>query len=300
VTPKPYRIAVLSDIHGNLPAFEAVMTALAQPPRPDAILVAGDVTGGPGQQAILQRLIEAQAVMIQGNGEVSITRLASGTEPDYVSTARQFTLVRWALAQLGPGQLAYLQSLPEQRAVGFDGAGTIRMVHGSPRHVSELVYPSQPPRDDYVNSFTLLDEVIDLVSEDVLVFGHTHLAFQERRNGRLALNPGAVSYPSDGFIGAQYAVLTFDGSRWLAALHGVRYDLEQLRRDYIDSGFLEVSPLARVYLQSIFHGVDYLPPFFTHARALAQKTGCAHLPYYPDELWEEVARTFPWEPLEWG
>lgn len=295
MTPSSYRIAVLSDIHGNLPAFEAVMSDLARQPQPDTVLVAGDVTSGPGQTEILRRLIAAQAVVILGNGEVDIKRLAAGTAPDYISTANQFTLTRWALAQLGPTELAYLQSLPEQRRMAFDGAGSICIMHGSPRHVSELVYPSTPPRADYVNHFILLDEVIDLVSDDVLVFGHTHLAFQVRRGRRLALNPGAVSFPANGYIGAQYAVLTWDGLNWQVALHNIPYDLERVRRDYHDSGFLEVSPLARVYLQSIFRGIDYLPPFFSHARRLAQEAGCAHLPYFPDEVWQQAGRTFLWD-----
>ncbi len=111
-----YRLAVLADIHGNQPAFEAVMADIKRHGSPDAILVAGDITGGPGQQAILQRLFEAQAIMIQGNGEQAIAQLANHSAPQAYFTTHQFSLIRWAHEHLSP----------EQRALGLPSARTTR------------------------------------------------------------------------------------------------------------------------------------------------------------------------------
>jgi predicted phosphodiesterase len=137
-----YKLAILADIHGNLPAFEAVMLDLKQHAPLDAILVAGDITGGPGQQAILHVLMESQAVMIQGNGEQRIARLADGSAPDYYYTAHQFSLPRWAHEHLTKEQRSLLCALPEQRVFSLPGVDPIRIVHGSLRKVDELILPN--------------------------------------------------------------------------------------------------------------------------------------------------------------
>jgi predicted phosphodiesterase len=111
-----YHLAVLADIHGNLPAFEAVMLDLESRSPLDAILVVGDIVGGPGQQTILQRLIDRDAVMVQGNGEQGIARLASGTAPGYISAAHQFSLMRWVYEHLSPEQVSYLRDVVWDRA----------------------------------------------------------------------------------------------------------------------------------------------------------------------------------------
>ncbi len=290
-----YRIALLSDIHGSRPAFEAVLRDLEPYAPLDAILVAGDIIAGPHQQAVLQRLIDMRAVMIQGNNEQGIARLVSGSAPGYVYTAKSFSLARWVGEHLSAAQTALICDLPEQRVFTLPGAGAIRMVHGSPRGVSELVFPDRViAGQSHMNHVAVIDDVIGLVDEPVIVFGHTHLQFQVWREHRLAVNPGAVSFPQNGYRGAQYALLVWDGARWEPDLRHVPYDLEQVRRDYQESGFLDCSPLARVFLQSILTGEDFLPAFFAHARHVAEETGQRDLPYYPDVIWDQAAANFPW------
>ncbi len=76
--PRVYRLAVLADIHGNLPAFQAVMADLKRFAYLDGYLVAGDVLGGPGQEAILQHLMALHAVVAHGNGEVGALEMVDG------------------------------------------------------------------------------------------------------------------------------------------------------------------------------------------------------------------------------
>ncbi len=293
-----YRLAVLADIHGNLPAFKAVLHDLQQHGPLDALLVAGDVVGGPGQRAILQRLMEAQAVMIQGNGEARLAKLLNGIAPAYFYTARQFSLPRWIIEDLSQEQREYLGGLPEQRVFTLPGTDPIRIVHGSPRKVDELVLPDRACHPNLYYEPVLLAEVIAAVVEPVILFGHTHLPWQARIQGKLALNPGAVNFPEDNYWGAQYALLDWDGRQWLPSFHQVAYDLERLKRDYEESGLLSVSPLARVMLQSILTQTDYLPIFFRHVRALAGEPGPDALPYYSDEIWQRAEETFPWFDIE--
>jgi len=281
-----YRLAVMADIHGNLPAFEAVMADLQQFTPLDGYLVAGDAIGGPGQEAILQRLMALQAVVAHGNGEVSALQVADGSAPDYVFTAQQFSLLRWVVEHLSPQSLAFLHSQPEQSVVALPGAQPVRVVHGSPRDVSEGVNPLRRPE--------LLAEVMRLTVEAVVVFGHTHWPFQARLDGRLAVNPGAVCFPEDGFIGAQYALLDWNGEQWTVQHHTVTYDLAEFRLSYREGGFLSVSPLCRIYYEDIHSGKDTLHDFSDLCQRLAEAAGCAGLPYFPDEIWQQAAETFPW------
>ena len=138
-----YRIAVLADIHGNLQALEAVLDDLKKDLPLNGILVAGDIIVGPGQQQVLQRLMELGAVMIQGNNEQRIARMEAGTIPPYFYTARQFSLTRWAYEHLDPNQRTFVCNLPDQTVFQLPGTDPIRMAHGSPRDNSELVLPER-------------------------------------------------------------------------------------------------------------------------------------------------------------
>jgi predicted phosphodiesterase len=282
-----YRLAVMADIHGNLPGFEAVMADLQQYQPLDGFLVAGDIVGGPGQEAILQRLISLHAVMVQGNGEELLLSVANGSAPGYVFTAQQFALIRWTYAHLSPQSLALLHTIPPQQVFHLTGADPIFMVHRSNQEKLELA--------NLPGVKELADEMLSLAPEPVVVFGHTHWPCQKRRGSRLALNPGAVMFPENGYVGSQYALLNWDGKRWEAELHCLPYDLNDLRRDYEESGFLDTGPLARIYIEDAYSGQDTLHAFANHCRKLAESAGAAGLPYFPDKVWQQAAETFPWD-----
>ena len=102
-------------------------------------------------------------------------------------------------------------------------------------------------------------------------------------------------FPENGYVGSQYALLNWDGSRWEAELCSLSYDLNDLRRDYAESRFLDTGPLARIYLEDAFSGIDTLHAFASHCRKLAESAGCTDLPYFPDEIWQYAAESFPWD-----
>ena len=293
-----YRLAVFADIHGNIPALEAVLKDLARRGPMDGYLVAGDMIGGPGQQAVLERLVALGAVMIQGNGEQRVAQMDAGTAPARFYAARQAASTRWFYQHLTPDQLKLICSLPEQRTFHLPGAEMIRIVHGSPRRVNELVLPEANFHPNHFYEPVLLHEVIELFPEPVMICGHTHLPWYAHVDGKLALNPGAVNFPEDGYLGAQYAILIWQGAGWHPELFRIPYDLNQIRRDFETSGFLDTGPYARAVLCSLFTGKDELPPWFEHTQQVAMRQGLAPQSVYdrvfPDEVWEEAARTYQW------
>lgn len=297
--PSHYRIAVLADIHGNLQALEAVLADLENDLPLDGILVAGDIITGPGQQQVLQRLVELGAVMIQGNNEKRIARMDAGTIPPYFFTAKQFSLMRWAYEHLDSNQRALICNLPEQTVFHLPGADSILMAHGSPRDNNELVLPERC-LSFYRKYFELntppspnqMDELFELVKEPVLIVGHTHLSWQERRGDQLLMDPGAVNFPLNGWIGAQYALLSWDGNNWMPEFRAIPYDIEAFRCSNEDSGFLSTGILANLFLKEVICGRDISFDFFLLAKKLADEAGVGHLHYIPDDVWERAEREF--------
>ena len=267
------RLAVMSDIHGNLPALEAVLEDL-QPYEPDGILAAGDFIGGPQPVETMRLLRSLDSWMIRGNSDTGLLRYGLGNAPDAHYTHRQFALLRWAHRHVDQETFDLIRSLPGQRVVEIDGTAPIRMVHGSPRNPSESIFPDRDP--------ATLDLALAQTGEPVLVCGHTHIPWKVEQGGRLALNPGAVCGPLNGQVCAQYALLTWRDGRWQVEHRAVSYDLELVRAAFWTSGLLkEGGALARSFLLSIETGQNVADDFFLHAYGLAAPGRVRGLPRRP-------------------
>jgi predicted phosphodiesterase len=188
-------VALLYDVHGNLPALEAVL-ADARGAGADGFILGGDYAlFGPWPAETIAALRElSPATWIRGNGE----RWTA-----YPTTAPDNELVQGAIAAsrevLGDGLVDLLRDLDEQTVI----LGT-RYCHGSP--VSDVRSFMPRPADDE-------DELLERVVERRLVFGHTHLPFRRvSRRGIELVNPGSVGMPFDGDPRAAYALLHEDGS----------------------------------------------------------------------------------------
>jgi diadenosine tetraphosphatase ApaH/serine/threonine PP2A family protein phosphatase len=221
-------LALIYDVHGNLPALEAVL-ADAREQGAGGYLVGGDVAlFGPWPEATVARLRElAPATWIRGNGERWTADPQAAPEPVRGATAA-------ARAALGDALVGELAALPESAAVD---TGT-RAWHGSP--VSDVRSFTPEPGEDEA-------ELLDGVRERRLIFGHTHLPFRRMSTvGDVELvNPGSVGMPFDGDHRAAYALLADDGT---IAHRRVAYDHASvpaaLRQRYGDAAWLE-APVFR-------------------------------------------------------
>ena len=284
------RLGVMADVHGNLPALEAVLQDMHQH-RVDQLVVAGDLIGGPQPNGTVRLLRSRGAWLILGNTDRTLLDYMAGRVPAAWRTHKQFALLRWSAGHVSAETLGILQSLPEQRVVDIPGTAPIRVVHGSPRHVGQHIYPAQKPE--------LLAQALAEIDETVLVCGHTHEPWIVEQPGRLALNPGAVCGPLDGFVGAQWALLAWRAGRWQAELHGVRYDLQDVRKAFRDSGLLaDGGVLARAYLLCLETGHNVWGDFLTFARGLAHEAGLDTSQAIPDQAWDEAVARFDWHAAE--
>jgi protein phosphatase len=304
------RLAILADIHGNLPALEAVL-ADAQRQGVEGLVVAGDTSGGPQQREAYHLLYSLGAWLIRGNGEGYCLALDRGTVPDAWWTSYQWAFMRWSYQHLDREALDFIAALPEQRVVALDGTAPVRVVHGSPASQTEHLFPDRdsaalrvfresgilPPGRDPPP----LDPVLAGIEEPVLVCGHSHIPWQQVGAGRLAVNAGSVGAPNDGDWRARYALLTWRAGRWQAEQRAVAYDLARTRAAWRDSGLLaEGGAFARACLLGIETGRNVPGWFVRHVYRLAAEAGWAGGDVVPDEVWEEAVETFEWESHEWG
>jgi putative phosphoesterase len=281
------RVAVLADIHGSLPSLEAALHAIhAQPV--DGLLVAGDMTCGPNSSEVLRRLQAENACMVLGNNEGYLLRFDAGQAPEWWHTSHQWAFNRWVYRTIDRASLDLLHSLPEQRVIDLPGTTLIRMFHGSLRDSREMLDPRLYPEP--------LKDAFSRTSEPVLICGHTHLPWQKRVDGRLAFNPGAVTFPCNGDPGAQYAILTWGTSAWEVEHFSAPYDHSLVRTDFINSGLLqEGGALARAFLLSIEYGRDVAMNFLNYAYRKAAEAGYPDCEYVPDGIWDAAAQSFDWE-----
>jgi putative phosphoesterase len=281
---KRTRLAVFADIHGNLPALEAALEEI-KAEAVDGILIAGDMVAGPNPQAVIDRLRELGGLMIRGNNENYILRFLSGEAPEWWYTSQQWAFTHWNYRQLDAETLEFIRALPEQRVIHLSGTDVIRVVHGSPRNIAELVYPDK--------DISLLDIALAQTTEPVLIFGHTHLSWQLQRCGRLAFNPGSLSGQFNGKPCGGYALLTWEGGQWQAELRELPYDIDLIHKSFRESGLLdEGGAVARYFLRDLETGTNSLPRFVEYAWEMTRKAGLEEAPFVPDHIWAQADRLF--------
>jgi predicted phosphodiesterase len=210
---RPRRVAVLSDVHGNAVAFEAVLHELADE-RPDLVVFGGDLTWGPlpAETLALVQALDAPTTFVRGNAERALAELESAPSP----TPRE----RWMLEQHPAPARAFLASFVESAVVEVDGLGPVRFCHGSPRSDEELVTFATP--EERVRAFMVG------IPERTLVSAHTHLQFDRTVAGIRSINPGSVGMPYEGRSGlAFWAVLGPD-----VELRSTAYDVDEAVRRY--------------------------------------------------------------------
>jgi len=196
-------LAVLYDLHGNLPALDAVLADTRAAGASSFVLGGDYALFGPWPAETVERLKTLDARWIRGNGERWTASPGDAPDDEVVQGA-----IAASREELGEAAVAELAALPESLTIG-----ATRFVHASPLSDVRSFLPE--PGDDEA-------ELLAGVHEDRLVFGHTHLQFGRRARGGIELvNPGSVGMPFDGDPRAAYALIGDDGE---VELRRVGYD----------------------------------------------------------------------------
>jgi putative phosphoesterase len=212
------RIAVLSDIHGNLPALEAVLADLASQ-RVDATFCLGDLVGyGAFPNEVVATIRERDIPTVMGNYDdgVGFERDECGCayrEPD--EKARGDRSLAWTKAHTTSDNKATLRTFVPEIRLDVEGQRLL-LVHGSPRKMNEYLFEDRP-----LSSFQRLAAGSNA---DVIVFGHTHKPYVKHVDGVWFVNAGSIGKPKDGDWRACYAILT-PGTDAPAEFRRVSYDV---------------------------------------------------------------------------
>ena len=224
------RVAVITDIHANLPALEAVLEEI-ESSGVGAVYCGGDLVGyGPHPNEVC-RLIEERGIpTIYGNYDYAIGRdledCGCAYRDQHDRELGQLS-VDWTLKHTHAHSKAFMRGLPFD--LRFDlGGRRVRLVHGSPRKVNEYLFADKPAR-----TFERIAAGADC---DVLVFGHTHQPWVAEYGGVLFVNCGSVGKPKDGDPRASFALLEVARGELWATIERVEYDAESVARQVAESG----------------------------------------------------------------
>jgi putative phosphoesterase len=199
------RVAVFSDVHGNLTALEAVLAHIREQ-RADRVVCGGDLAfGGPDPEGSVQRVRGLGIPCVRGNTDEWLTPDAREIEP---TTA-------WTRARLSAVSREYLATLPFQHRID-----DLVVVHATPWSISDVVPKDAGPAQ--------VRRVLDEAGAAAVVYGHIHIAWIGRTpGGGLLVNTGSVGFPFDGDARSSYALLEQTANGWVAAVHRVAYDVDR-------------------------------------------------------------------------
>jgi predicted phosphodiesterase len=247
------RIAILADIHGNLPALEAALADLKRV-APDQVIVNGDVINrGPQSKECLAAVRATGWPVIFGNHEEYVL-LADDGNPPPGWESDWWLPTRLVAEELSAEEIAYIRAMPWDYVVDVPGLPGIRIVHGSMRALN-----------DGIGFWLSDDELLDAIRaapEPVVIGAHTHRTFERRVGDRWALNCGAIGVPFNGNPAAQYLVMTGARGVWQADFRAVPYDRTPVYAAWERTGYLQRSMAAQVFKYEVetatFHLMSYI------------------------------------------
>ncbi len=227
------RVAAIYDIHGNLPALEAVLEEIRKADV-DQVVVGGDMVPGPLPTETLRRLLDLHVPtqFIYGNGEVAVLEHMAGRSPSAVPE-QYLPIIRWTAEHLS-GHEQLLAGWPKTSSVEIPGLGDVLFCHATPRNENEVF--------TRMTGVDRLLPVFEGLNVPVVVCGHTHMQFDRMIGRTRVVNAGSVGMPFGK-----------PGADWLLIAKGIQlrhtpYDLNEAADRIRESGYPEAGDFVARYL----------------------------------------------------
>jgi putative phosphoesterase len=223
------KLAIISDIHANLHALEAIWTDI-EAQRPDKVYCLGDLVGyGAYPNETVEFIRERQISTLMGNYDEGV-----GFDLDDCGCAYKNAFedqlgkqsLNWTQKHTSQDNKSYLQSLPKQFRLDRVHP-RLMMVHGSPRKINEYLYEDRPE--------ATFERIAKVAGADILLFGHTHLPYMKEVSGTTFINCGSVGKPKDSNPDAGYVIL-IPGRKPEVEFRRVSYDVGVAAQAVRDSG----------------------------------------------------------------
>jgi putative phosphoesterase len=224
------RIAVITDIHANLPALEAALRRIDELGI-ETVYCGGDLVGyGPHPNEVCALIADRGIPTIYGNYDYAIARDRDDCGCAYITPEDRELgqqSVVWTLAHTDADAKDFMRGLPFDLC--FDvGASSVHLVHGSPRKVNEYLFEDKPA--------SLYERLAAAEAADVLLFGHTHKPWVREYGGVLFVNCGSVGKPKDGDPHGAFAVLDASSGSLEVTIERVAYDADAVAAEVKAAG----------------------------------------------------------------
>ena len=238
---------LISDIHGVLPALEAMLAEEATDPSA-ILIVAGDIAIGPQPNQVIDRLRDFgdRVLAIGGNGDREMLELLRGD-----GGAIEDPIAPWAANELTAENRAWLADLPETRTIGIAGFGDVFVCHACPHNDMDILLVDTRI-ERWVEALAGLPASVSTV-----VLGHTHMPFQRLVNRRRVINPGSIGMPYGG-----------TGAHWVRLRDGIietrvtHFDIDTAMREIGESSsFPGAAEWVAPYLRSDYSDVEVIGIF---------------------------------------
>jgi putative phosphoesterase len=233
------RIAIISDVHGNQIALDAVLNDLNSQPEIDLLVIAGDLClNGPCPREVLHTIQALNCPVIQGNVDTDVVDQTAKKGP------KKQSVIDWTREQIGAAGIAYLAALPDSYLIDNVGGTDLLVVHANPLNQEEAIFPTSPE--------SKLEHLLGDLPPTVgcLAFGHYHVAYQMRWQHRLLVDTGSCGLPRDGDPRAAYAILTWKDSAWEAQHRRVEYNVKAVVKQLKNCGIPNVEKRIKVLTEA--------------------------------------------------
>ena len=224
------RVAVITDVHANLPALEAALARIEELGI-EQIYCGGDLVGyGPHPNEVCALIAAREIPTIHGNYDYAIARELEDCGCAYITPHDRELGQRsaeWTLANTSAESKRFMRELPFDLRFAV-GSTDVHLVHGSPRKVNEYLFEDKPA--------SLYERLAAAESADVLVFGHTHKPWMRSHGGVLFVNCGAVGKPKDGDPRGAFALLDASSGELGVSIERVAYDADAVAREVRAAG----------------------------------------------------------------
>jgi predicted phosphodiesterase len=254
------KLAIISDIHGNQIALEAVLADIKYA-RVDQIICLGDIANvGPHPGQCIDIVRSLNCPVLQGNHELY---LLGRFEDERWRTSSIWAGMRWAQAQINPDQLAYIDSLPCQYVIEGNGRAGAAFVHASPLSQYWGFMPFHNDAD--------IAKRMNGLDNTTLFCGHTHIPLYRPWSNSWLVNAGSVGMPLDGTPTAKYVIATQQKYEWHVEYRMVEYDLDQLMAEFDAVGLQQVGgKVTAVFRYQMLTGQSLAPQLFNEIHHLME------------------------------
>jgi len=304
------KYAIISDVHSNSTAFNAVIEDVKKE-NFNKIILLGDYCGNlpfPNEIVDVVRGLDNN-ISIRGNWEDYLTGKKDKNHD--LRKLKQFASLFWNADKLTQDNFDYLQELPKEiNIIDQDSNKNIKLIHNIIDCFPNSTFNDILSQDflkyhlvndlsfnSYLNKIkTIISHDIDLKRKislqdtDIYLFGHSHLQFHFDLGGKLFINPGSCGVPLDGNSSAAYTILELNNDGYKVTEKRVKYDIDKLKKRIRDDvSYQNIQNWYEVMITSIVKGTDELTFFLAYVGDCAKKLG-DDSKHYSNEVWNQACK----------